>query len=876
MVLVGVLFNVALGTITDLFTQEAGYDLQVAPAAGVTNITNLSYVDVDQVSRALRDGGAEEVHPLVAQAVLGFERTANPLNGSFLVLYGAEEGYDVGTEQELEGRYELDGPSCVVSSEAAQDMEVGLGDTIQVIGYRGALNFTANLTELLSDPEFLDRLVVENWTVEGIIDVRGRFLQGIRSYVIKDIATVQGMYDIEGQATYVLGTVDQGLYDLNDPEDPAEEVFDLAEDVALRLGPDFAVRAPKAQAIEASLEASRATNVIAYLFSIVFPIISGIMIASILNLSVEERAKDLATMRLLGARRRLVGRVVGGELALMLVVGIPIGIALGVGLPAIAHAMGAEELPEDFSQVVDWGVVVGQVVITLLITSLFALAPLRKAMATTPAEAISQVRSEGRYRYVTAKGVDKRLLLAAFLLFLALLYATFFIPYFLMFRADQFFTFFILSFLVILLSYCIWLLVAVPLMQRGLVWLLRPFLRRTHKLVRANLDRYVRRNASTTLIFTIIVAILLFFSSFFAAIQDSVERQTLYELGSDILVSAEEGLPEELVEGLADANFTEAAAAATPDLEGRLSDVVYSAGARVDVLAVWGDLRKATFVSRDDVYRGDLATIDAVGDDGCVVSRGLATALEVGLGDTVSLEYGEHRLFLKVRLVLKSMPGFASDFQDEVEYADGQGVMVSLATYSLLAGVEEGNLSYSRVFIMVEAGQDHEEVGRTLQQRYRVYFTFVALVAESIIQQAEEGLRVLNTLFFVILMILMLVAFFSLYMNLLASILEREFELGIIRSLGLRSGAMRNALITEGVATALVAMMAGVVVGMTLSALIISFFNMLSPVDFVYSVPWTTLLVLLVLTLFLAIAATYPPAKRVAKRPVVELMRRAS
>ncbi|MCK4970242.1 MAG: ABC transporter permease, partial [Thermoplasmata archaeon] len=487
--------------------------------------------------------------------------------------------------------------------------------------------------------------------------------------------------------------VDPGMYDLNNPQNPAAEVIVLAEDIALDLGPEFDVHAPRAQAIETSLEASRATTVISYIFSIVFPIIAGIMIASILNLSVEERAKDLATMRLLGARRRMIGRVVAGELALMLVAGIPIGVAMGVGIPWLAHWYGLDLLPDDFSLIVNWSVVVGQVLITLVITSLFAIAPLRKAMDTNPAEAISQVRTEGRYRFVSVKGVDKRLLVGAFLMFIALLYATFFIPYFLIFVGEsQFFSFFIFSFLVILLSFAVWMLVAVPLLQRGVVATMRTLLPSTYKLVRSNMERYQRRNASTTLIFAIIVAILLFFSSFFAAIFESAESATTYSLGSDVVVFSGEGLPLDMVEGLDAADYTKHVASATPDLSGVMSNVVSSRVEGVDVMSFLGDLTKATFVSEEDVFRGDLARLSDIGPTDCVISRALATALEVKLGDTVSLEVEDHRLFLEVVLILSALPGFAGDFPERPEEAGGSGVLVSLVTYSQLAEEEAEDL----------------------------------------------------------------------------------------------------------------------------------------------------------------------------------------
>jgi putative ABC transport system permease protein len=878
MVLVGVLFNVVMGTLTETFTRDVGHDISVTPAlAGPSDLANLTYLDIEEVRPVMDRPGVESVHPLLAQVVMAYPNGTGLGDAQFMGLFGAEPDFKAGTVVEMEGDYNLSGDDTVMSREAAERMELSVGDRVDVLGYRGEINLSINFTDLLSDPDFQGNLILETWTVAGIIDVRGRFQSGVNTFLVKDLPEVQTLYNLSGRASTMVGMVDAGMYDLNNPQNPAAEVFALAEGIALDLGPDYDVQAPRALAIETSLEASRATTVISYIFSIVFPIIAGIMIASILNLSVEERAKDLATMRLLGARRRMIGRVVTGELALMLAVGIPIGVTLGVGVPAALHWYGLDLLPEDFSLVVNWSVVAGQVLITLVITSMFAIAPLRKAMDTSPSEAISQVRAEGRYRFISVKGVDRRLLIGSFLMFIALLYATFFIPYFLIFVGEsQFFSFFIFSFLVILLSYAVWMLVVVPLLQRGVVASMRAFLPSTHKLVRSNMERYQRRNASTSLIFAIIVAILLFFSTFFAAIFESSERATVYQLGSDVVVFGGEGIPLDVVEGMAGANYSRHVASATPELDAYMSNVVSSRTDAVDVMAAYGDLTRATFVTEEDVYRGDLARLSDIGPEGCVISRALASDLEVGLGDIVSLDFEEQRLFLEVVLILSALPGFPGDFPERPEEAWGSGVMVSLGTYSGLAGEVAEDLPYERVFLMVEEGFDHEEVGRTIQQRYQVFFSIFVVVGEVVVREIEDGLAILDTLFLAILLILMLVAFFSLAMNLMASILEREFELGIVRSLGLRAGRLRNALVAEGVAISMAAMAIGLVVGVTLSMLVIAFFNVLSPITFSYVVPWPTIGAMVVVTLVLSIVTTWQPASRVAKKPVVDLLRRAT
>jgi ABC-type lipoprotein release transport system permease subunit len=61
-----------------------------------------------------------------------------------------------------------------------------------------------------------------------------------------------------------------------------------------------------------------------------------------------------------------------------------------------------------------------------------------------------------------------------------------------------------------------------------------------------------------------------------------------------------------------------------------------------------------------------------------------------------------------------------------------------------------------------------------------------------------------------------------------------------------------------------------------MSALVIWFFNTLSPIDFDYAIPWPTVGSLIVITVVLSIIATWRPAKKVASKDIVEMLRRAT
>lgn len=62
------------------------------------------------------------------------------------------------------------------------------------------------------------------------------------------------------------------------------------------------------------------------------------------RVSLAERARDLATMRIVGFTRREVAAVQLGELAIVTLLGIPAGLALGFGLARLAAAASASEI----------------------------------------------------------------------------------------------------------------------------------------------------------------------------------------------------------------------------------------------------------------------------------------------------------------------------------------------------------------------------------------------------------------------------------------------------------------------------------------------------------------------------------------------------
>jgi len=103
---------------------------------------------------------------------------------------------------------------------------------------------------------------------------------------------------------------------------------------------------------------------------------------------------------------------------------------------------------------------------------------------------------------------------------------------------------------------------------------------------------------------------------------------------------------------------------------------------------------------------------------------------------------------------------------------------------------------------------------------------------------------------------------------------ERAYEIGVVRSLGLRRRGVLGSTLLEGLSISFVSAAVGVAIGVLISFFVIFFFNIFSPIDLAYEVPRDVLLVLLVATATFAAAGSLLPARSVAKVPLISLLRK--
>lgn len=866
-VLIGVLFGSGQQSFTGFFTERADYDfLVVAQGDGSRS---RPFFNTSDVLPATERPDMEAAFPLITSLMA----TNHTRDGNFtlLPLFGVDENYSRGHVRSLTGNYTLNASSVVLSASAARRLNATVGESLPFFYFEGAVDVSKfSPTEFLT-PELLALVRTANYTVAGVIEVDGRYPGGVSLYAVRGYAPTALQLNVTGKATQVLVLIDQSYYDITDTTDPSKRATALGATLATSLGPAYLVEAAKAVVLANAVQAARGTALIGQMFAVVFPAITGILVAGTLNLSVEEKARDLAVMRLIGARRRAVGSVLVWEAGLLLAIGVPLGLLIGVFSPALIVE---RFFASDQAVSVSPSTVATQVAIALGVTSAFLVIPLRRALAATPAEAVYQVRSQGEFRFVERRGVDIRLVLGGAILFMAILYATFAVPYILVFNQDEFLQFFMGSTLVLIASLGIALLWVAPPLEEALVRLLRPFTPSFNTLTVASIRRNIRRNASTNLIFALIVGILLFFASFFSGIISSVGVDADYSVGSDVRLVSFDSFSPPFAETVGSTPNVSQMALRPVSVFSSATNLVLSLGSNVQVIGLDPNLTRVIFKGPRDVVEGDISVLESLNNRSLVLSAITASHLKMHVGDSVALERGSHRDFFAVALILRSLPGFLETFQDQVTFGTNPGVFVSWDRYLEFADKNASSVRYSDIYLKAGEGADTGQLAHDFQDFYGLFVDFSPISRDQVVEQAQTFIAFLSFVSQVILVVLLLIAVFSLTVNLYASVKERAFEIGVVRSLGLRRRGVLGATLMEGLSIAFVSAFIGVVVGVFISFFVIFFFNIFSPIDIAYELPKGILFVLVAATGLFATVGSLAPARSVARRPIISLLRK--
>jgi putative ABC transport system permease protein len=555
--------------------------------------------------------------------------------------------------------------------------------------------------------------------------------------------------------------------------------------------------------------------------------VGAFLIFNTFSMLVAQRTRELALMRALGASR---GQVTRSVLLEALVVGFVssiggfgAGIAVAVGLRRLLGALGID-LPGG-ATVIELRTFVVCMVVGVGVTALAALVPARKAARIAPVQAMRESGPAEERSLVRRTSVGAGfLVLGIGSLVLGL--------------TDGQLS---LVGLGAALSF-IGITVISPLFARPVVGVLGwPFAKLgvPGALGRGNAMRSPRRTSSTAAALMIGLALVAAISTLGASAKKSVTHIVATSLGADYIVHTKQfdGFSPDVATALTGQPGLEAVSAF------RQGEAKIGKAGKVSVQGV--DPTTLEEVLKLTVLQGDLSHL---GTTQLAVSQGELSNLGLKLGDTVPVLWAK----------TGSHPLTIGAVYDENQLAGGY--LINDQTYN--ANITDKRLVV--IAIKTSGSQARATIERSVREFPNVQVQDAAQFVKSQGKQIDTLLNAITGL----LVLSVLIAVLGIINTLALSVVERTRELGLLRAVGLQRRQLRRMIRCESVVISLYGALLGVVVGLAFGYALVSSLHDQGITEF--AVPYTRIVVVLVVAALGGVIAAALPARRAAKLNVLE------
>ena len=580
------------------------------------------------------------------------------------------------------------------------------------------------------------------------------------------------------------------------------------------------------------------------IFAIVALVVGAYIILNTFAITVAQRTRENGLLRALGASRRqvlasvLIEALAVGVIAALL--GLAAGVAVAAGLKALLSAFGVS-LPGG-SLVLNARTVVASLVIGIGVTLIAAISPARRAAKVPPVAAMQEAT-------VGSTGYGSKQRLVVGLTILALGVAALFTGLFGHISS----AFLVVGVGVLLVFLGVSVLgrtIALPL-SRAIGAPLPRLKGVTGTLARENTMRNPKRTAASASALMIGVGLIAFISIFASSAKASINATIDRTFAGDFVInsgagSSGGGVAPALAQRL---NTLPQVAAATGERTGSMLIL----GQPTMIAAV--DPRTAGQIFNVSPVQG---SIGALGADGIAVYSGDATNHHLTLGSPVSVVFRDTGpKTLRVALIY-------GDNQAAPSANAGSKTSYFLGTPGYDANFAAPHYD-TQVFVKKAPGATTAAAVKTVAAQYAPGTTVQDQAAYK--TEQTKPINQILALIYTLLALAILIALLGIGNTLALSIFERTRELGVMRAVGMTRRQLRSTIRWESVIIALQGTFLGLLVGVFFGwALVLAQKNQgLS----VFSVPYLTLIIIILLAGLAGVAAAILPSRRAAKLNVL-------
>ena len=578
------------------------------------------------------------------------------------------------------------------------------------------------------------------------------------------------------------------------------------------------------------------------IFAVVAVLVGAFIILNTFAITVAQRTRENGLFRALGAsKRQVLGSVLIEAAAVGLIaalIGLAAGVAVAAGLKALLSAIGLG-LPGG-GLVLNARTVILSLLLGIGVTLVAAISPARKAAKVPPVAAMQEATVGS-----TGYGSKQRVIVGIAILVLgvaALFTGLFGHPpnAFLVVGAGVLLVFLAVSVLGRTIALPLSRAIGSPLPRiKGV----------TGTLARENTMRNPKRTAASASALMIGVGLIAFITIFASSIKASINASIDRSFAGDFVINSGAGATGGVDPALAQKLTTlPQVAAATGE---RLGSMVILGQATM-IAAV--DPRTAGQIFNVSPVQG---SIGALGADGIAVYKDDATKHHLTLGSPVSVVFRDTGpKTLRVALI----------------YGDNQAAPSAFAgsktSYFLGTPAYDANFAaphYDSQVLVKKAPGVTTAAALAAVKQLSAQYAIGATVQDQAAYKADQTKTInqLLALVYVLLALAILIALLGIGNTLALSIFERTRELGVMRAVGMTRSQLRSTIRWESVIIALQGTLLGLLVGIFFGwALVRAQKNQGITV---FSLPYLTLVIVIVLAGLAGVAAAILPSRRAAK-----------
>ncbi len=269
----------------------------------------------------------------------------------------------------------------------------------------------------------------------------------------------------------------------------------------------------------------------------------------------------------------------------------------------------------------------------------------------------------------------------------------------------------------------------------------------------------------------------------------------------------------------------------------------------------------------------------------CIIANALASVLGISeVGEYIRLTFSNPQIpndpgnvtLFRVVGISGGMPGF-TNFKSSEATANGGGIMVSLDNYMRLMNVEDpggSNMIVDKVFIKL-LDDSEENIETTKEEIQNIssekdYFLDDAISKINFMQDMFERQ---SSLMEIVLWFAIVIAIFGLVSTMYAIISERKFEIGILRSLGMKAKDVRNLFLIESFIIMLSSGAMGTLIGTFCAYLMETNLGMMTEMPIVFAIPMDVLIRVFTLSITFGVLGMYLVLSKLSRQSVMDIFR---